>query len=57
VNLNVSNLRKKRKASIGFKKKVFRFVSNQLGQLRDIKASLSNVSCRESERGREESFP
>ncbi|KAG5254302.1 stress response protein [Salix suchowensis] len=47
---NVSNLRKKRKALKGFQKRVFGFLSNQLGQLRDMEARFEQ---RELERERE----
>ena len=46
----MSNLRKKRKALKGFQKRVFGFLSNQLGQLRDMEARFEQ---RELERERE----
>ncbi|XP_011045611.1 PREDICTED: stress response protein nst1-like [Populus euphratica] len=50
VEPNMSNLRRKRKALKGFQKRVFGFLSNQLVQLRDMKARLQQ---RELERKQE----
>jgi hypothetical protein len=54
---NVSNLRKKRKALKGLRKRVFGFLSNQLGQLRDMEARFEQRELeRERERRRGESI-
>ncbi|KAJ6683675.1 hypothetical protein OIU85_007372 [Salix viminalis] len=54
---NVSNLRKKRKALKGLRKRVFGFLSNQLGQLRDMEARFEQRELeRERERQKRESI-
>lgn len=57
VNPNVSNLRKKRKAMKGLEKRVLGFLSNQLGQLREMEARFDQRELeRERERQRRESI-
>ncbi|KAG5226750.1 stress response protein [Salix suchowensis] len=54
---NMSNLRKKRKALKGLRKRVFGFLSNQLGQLRDMEARFEQRELeRERERQKRESI-
>lgn len=57
VDPNVSNLRKKRKAMKGLEKRVFGFLSNQLGQLREMEARFEQREVeRERERQRRENI-
>ncbi|EEF44182.1 conserved hypothetical protein [Ricinus communis] len=57
VDVNVSNLRKKRKVLKGLEKRVLRFLSNQIGQLREMEARFEQHEVeRERERQRRENI-
>ncbi|KAJ7955383.1 stress response protein NST1-like [Quillaja saponaria] len=57
VELTGTNLKKKRKVLKGLKKKAWRFLANQLGQLREMEARFEQRDMdRERERKRRESF-